>query len=184
MAGMGEGPGAHLERYREYLHLLVRAQLGPRLQAKMDASDIVQDALLKAHQAADQYRGSSAAEEAAWLRRILLNTLTDALRHFNAEARALHLERSLEESSARLERWLAADDSSPSEKAVRQEELLCLANALARLPADQRTAVEMLHLKGMSVDQISEAMGRSAAAVGGLLRRGMAKLREYLAERT
>ena len=67
---------------------------------------------------------------------------------------------------------------------MRQEELLCLANALARLPADQRTAVEMLHLKGMSVDQISEAMGRSAPAVGGLLCRGMAKLREYLAERT
>ncbi len=177
-------PSLPLERYREYLHLLARMQLGPKLQGKVDSSDIVQEALLRAHEAANQFRGSTPADEAAWLRRILLNTLTDALRHFSAEARDLHLERSLENSSALLENWLAANDSSPSERAVRHEELLRLADALARLPADQRLAVELMHLKGHSVDEISQIMDRSATAVGGLLRRGMSKLREFLAEGT
>jgi RNA polymerase sigma-70 factor (ECF subfamily) len=180
MAGINE-PNPPMERYREYLHLLTRMQLGARLQAKLDTSDIVQETMLRAHAAAGQFRGSGAAE-AAWLRRILFNTLNDALRHFQAEARDLNLERSLEDSSALLERWLAANDSSPSERAVRHEELLRLADALARLPEGQRTAVELMHLKGHSVDEVSRIMGRSATAVGGLLRRGMSKLRGFLAE--
>jgi RNA polymerase sigma-70 factor (ECF subfamily) len=171
-----------MERYRDYLHLLTRMQLGPKLQAKLDTSDIVQETMLRAHAAADQFRGSGPADAAAWLRRILHNTLTDALRHFGAEARDLNLERSLEDSSALLERWLAANDSSPSERAVRQEELLRLAEALALLPADQRVAVELMHLKGHSVDEVGRIMGRSPTAVGGLLRRGMSKLRGFLAE--
>jgi RNA polymerase sigma-70 factor (ECF subfamily) len=176
------GESTPLERYQTYLHLLARMQLGPKLQGKLDSSDIVQETLLRAHAARDQFRGSTAADEAAWLRRILANTLTDALRHFQAGARDLHLERSLADSSAVLEEWLAANDSSPSERAVRHEDLLRLSDALARLPADQRSAIELLHLQGLSVDEISRIMERSATAIGGLLRRGMSKLREFLAE--
>jgi RNA polymerase sigma-70 factor (ECF subfamily) len=182
MASQAEESRAPVERYREYLHLLARMQLGPQMQAKVDASDIVQEALLKAHQAADQFRGSTEAERAAWLRQILLHTLTDAIRRFGAQGRDLHLERSLDESSARLEQWLAANHSSPSEAAIRAEELLRLADALARLPEDQRTAVELMHLKGYSVDEISRRMGRSVYSVGGLLRRGMGKLREFFGD--
>ena len=39
-----------LEAYRDYLHVLARLNLGTRLQAKMDASDIVQHVLLQAHE--------------------------------------------------------------------------------------------------------------------------------------
>ena len=60
--------------------------------------------------------------------------------------------------------------------------LLTLMGTITRLPPDQRTAVELMHLRGYSVDEISRAMGRSASAVGGLLRRGLSKLREILSE--
>jgi RNA polymerase sigma-70 factor (ECF subfamily) len=175
-----------LERCRPYLHLLARLRLGPRLQAKIDPSDIVQETLLKAHAHADQFRGQSAGEWAAWLRRILANTLAEAARRFQTDARDLaheqNLENSLEESSARLEHWLAADQSSPSERAARQEELFRLAQALDQLPPDQRTAVELHHLQGRPVAELAALLERDAGAVGALLYRGLKKLRALLRE--
>jgi RNA polymerase sigma-70 factor (ECF subfamily) len=176
-----EGPGRSLEEYREYLHLLARVHLDPRLQGKLEPSDLVQEALLKAHRAREEFHCYGDAETAAWLRKILVNTMTDAARRFGALTRDVNLERSLEESSARLEQCLAAEHSSPSEVAMRHEDLLRLAGALARLPEDQRAALELMHLQGLAVDEIGKLMGRSPAAVGGLLRRGMRKLRELLA---
>jgi RNA polymerase sigma-70 factor (ECF subfamily) len=172
-----------VEDYRDYLRLLARMQLDPRLQGKIDPSDVVQQTLAKAHQNRDQFRGRTEAERAGWLRRILANTLIDAARKFQRE---LHLEHALEQavdaSSARLEEWLAADQSSPSERADRQEQLLRLARALAQLPDDQRTAVELHHLRGGAVADIARSLGRTEAAVAGLLRRGLKKLRELLHE--
>lgn len=176
-----------LEGYRDYLRLLARLQMGPRLQAKLDASDVVQQAILQAHQSRAQFRGRTEAERLAWLRVILANALAAAARRFETRARELGRERSLEAelqlSSSRLEGLLAADQTSPSERAVRCEELLRLAAALARLPEDQRRVVELHHLKGLPVAEVAEQMGRTRPAVVGLLFRGLKKLRELLRER-
>jgi RNA polymerase sigma-70 factor (ECF subfamily) len=173
-----------LEQYQEYLRLLARLQLDSCLQGKLDPSDVVQETLLKAHRALDQFRGSNHAEMATWLRAILTNTLADWLRRFQTGARNVEQERSLhaalEESSSRLEAWLAAEQSSPDERAMRQEQLLRLAESLAQLPEDQRRAVELRHLKGCKVAEVADQMGRSKEAVAKLLMRGVARLRSLL----
>lgn len=186
MIEQAEGSERPLEHYREYLRLLARLQLDPRLRGKLDPSDIVQEALLKAHQKREQFRGQTEEERAAWLRSILANTLIDVARKYGGQGRDVAAERSLEaalhESSVRLEKWLAADASSPAQHALREEELLRLADALAQLPEDQRTALELKHLGGYSVEAIAQEMGRSKTAIGGLLRRGVKRLRELLHE--
>jgi RNA polymerase sigma-70 factor (ECF subfamily) len=173
-----------LERYREYLRLLARLQLPPRLRSKLDPSDVVQETLFKAHQNLGQFRGRGDAELAAWLRRILANTLVDAARQFGGAkrdlGRELSLEASIEQSSARIEAMLHADQSSPSSRAVRHEEMFRVAAALGQLPDDQRSAVELHHLQGCSVSEVAERLGRTDRAVAGLLRRGLKKLRELL----
>jgi RNA polymerase sigma-70 factor, ECF subfamily len=171
-----------IERYRAYLQLLARLQLDRRLQAKVDASDIVQQTLLQALRGWGEFRGRTEAEVAAWLRQILTHNLANVFRDLGRQRRDIRRERSLEaaveQSSARLGSWLAADQTSPSQRAIRGEQAVQLANALADLPEAQREALTLHHLQGWTLDQVAEHLGRSPAAVAGLIKRGLRALRE------
>src|SRR4051794_28368064 len=124
MSSQAQDQEPSLERYRPYLQMLARVQLNPRLQSKISPSDIVQQTLLKAHEKRQQFRGTSDAELAGWLRKILANTLAETMRNFSRQQRDVALEKSLQasldDSSAKLERWLAADESSPSQHLAKQ----------------------------------------------------------------
>ena len=178
--------GPDLERYREYLGALARLRIDDRLRGKLDPSGVVQQTLLEVYQARDQIRGLSEAQLAAWLRRALANNLADEIRRLGAQVRDVGRERpmaqAVDESAARLERILAAEQTSPSQQAVRQEDLLRLAEALARLPEDQRAAVELHHLEGRTLAETAAALGRTRAAVASLVFRGLRNLRQRLDE--
>jgi RNA polymerase sigma-70 factor (ECF subfamily) len=177
---------AWLERYRPYLELLARLYLQPRLRRKVGASDIVQETLLKATQNLDQYRGRSDAELTGWLRRILTNTLVDAVRALEGAKRDVGLECSLEaalaQSSARMEALVQSSPTSPSEQLQRQEQLLQLSAVLAQLPKDQRLALEMHYLQGCTIAAVAELMDRTERSVAGLVRRGLQQLRLLMAD--
>src|SRR5262249_53972987 len=148
MVRPGDARGPDLERFRTYLGLLARLQLVPRWRGRLDPSDLVQQTLLRAHRNWDQCRGTTDEQRAAWLRAILAHELAEAVRKFERRGEKHHqsLEALLNESSARLEAWLQSDSTSPSGRVERQERLRRLAEALARLPEDQRTASEVHHL--------------------------------------
>ena len=178
---------AALERFRPYLRLLARLHLDVRLQGKLEPSDVVQEVLLRAVLAFEQFRGASEAELAGWLRQILANHLVNAVRDLNRDKRDVGRERSLQaaldESSLRLEAWLAVEESTPSVKAAFNEQLLLLAEAIDRLPEAQREALTLHHLHGWKLDAIAGRLEKSLAAVAGLIKRGLRQLREELGPR-
>jgi RNA polymerase sigma-70 factor (ECF subfamily) len=172
-----------LEQYREYLHLLARTRFDPRMRRWFDPSDIVQQSLLAAHQKLDQFHGVTEAQFLGWLRAILANQIALAVRKLQLpHAQARSLNDTLDQSSARLEAMLAAEQSSPNDQALQAERLLELAKALARLPQDQRTAVELRYLHGLSVTDVAAEMSRSTVSVTGLLYRGIKGLRAVMGE--
>lgn len=186
MAREDDDRGAHFERYRPYLQLLARVQLDRRLQGKVDLSGVVQQTLLEAHRAEFRARPGTSEALTAWLRRILANNLADEVRKWSAGKRDLGRERSLEaelaQSSAKLEGWLAADHSTPSQAAQRNERAVRLAEALAGLPEAQREALILQHWHGCTLAEIAERLDRTPAAAAGLLKRGLERLRTILTE--
>lgn len=171
-----------LEDYREYLGLLGRLQLNDKLKGKVDVSGVVQITLLEAHQ--QGWSDLSDDERVPWLRRVFANNLLDEIRKHRTQGRDVRreqsLQRSLENSASRLNDWLAAEQSSPSRKLIRSEDSVRLAKAMACLTAEQREAIELHHLKGLSLEEIGTKMNRKKGAVAGLIFRGKQRLQELL----
>jgi RNA polymerase sigma-70 factor (ECF subfamily) len=183
--GSSEHLGQLLENYRHYLHLLARLEIGRNLQAKLDASDLVQDTLLEAHRNFARFRGASETQFVCWLRQIMAASLANLLRRYlGTQSRDVHLERQLavqlDQSSQLLDRGLIDPGSSPSQQASHREQAVLLADALQQLPEDYREVIVLRHLQGLSFAEISERMGRSDDSVTKLWMRGLARLRQVM----
>ena len=174
-----------LERFRSYLNLLACSQVDSWLGRQIEASDLVQQTLLDAVAHREQFRGNSEQEFLAWLRKILANNLIDAFRYHGRDKRDIARNRSLEEDISKSFRRvdaLADSASSPSQRAATNEQLLRLPAALETLSDAQREAIVLHHLQGLKLSETSKRLGRSEAAICGLLHRGLKRLHEILDE--
>ena len=114
---------------------------------------------------------------------ILTNVLTTEVRRIASPGGSdVSLCQALEESSRRIEKFLAADDSTPSQRLMREEQIVQMAKVLSTLPADQQEAIRLHHLDGLSLIEVGQRMNRSKEAVAGLLFRGLKSLRDALSE--
>jgi RNA polymerase sigma-70 factor (ECF subfamily) len=183
--GDGTALGQLLERYRNYLCLLARVQIGRRIQGKFDVADVVQETFLEVHRGIGQFRGRTEAQYLAWLRQILVGILANQVRHyFGTKCRDVRLERELQDdldrSSVYLGSQLIATQSSPSAQASRREEAVLLADALEQLPGDYREVIILRQLEGLSFPQVAERMSRTEDSVKNLWARALARLRRSL----
>ncbi len=175
-----------LERFRTYLRFLADIKLDRRLRSRIDASDIVQDTMLRAYANWDTFRGDNSNQRVAWLRQILMRNILHAIRDARCAkrdvAREQRLDRILDESSRQIEQWLAADEQSPSEAVQQAEEMMRVAEAVYNLPEAERLAVIGYYWQHGSLADLSAEFGRSVPAVAGLVHRGLRRLRGQLHE--
>jgi RNA polymerase sigma-70 factor (ECF subfamily) len=184
-AGSESELGPLLEVYRNYLTLLVRLQVGKRLRAKLDVEDVVQETFLEAHRSIHRFRGVTTREFLAWLRQIVAAVMANQIRHYyGTKRRDIRLEQALVDdlnrSSMCLDGGLIAPGSSPSQQASRRELAVRLADALAELPEDYRTVIELRQLEDLPFPEVSHRMGRSIDSVKNLWVRALARLRRVV----
>jgi len=176
-----------LEAYRHYLRFVARSCLTSVLAGKADASDLVQETLLKAHQNFPTFRGSSEGELITWLRQILAQNIAQLVRRFRATVRAVDRERSIEEmvsrSSSILADVIAARGPSPSVTAQRRDTGVVLAAALEELNGDQREVIYLRHVEDLSWSEIAARMDRSQDAARMLWTRALKRLRPLIDEK-
>jgi RNA polymerase sigma-70 factor (ECF subfamily) len=173
-----------MEEFRAYLETLTFIHIDPRLRSKFSMSDIIQDTLLKAWQDMERIATLDAADRKRRLRTMLVHRLLDEIDRWRTGRRDVYREQSLEaaaaESSARLQNWLAVEDTTPSERVVQQEEALRLLEALSKLDSRQREALILQKYHGWKLEQIAEHLGCTSGTVAGLHARGLKALQKLL----
>ena len=180
-----DDPAGMLAGCRQYLLMIANEVIGPELQAKLGASDLVQDTFLEAQRHLAIFRGTSITEMRAWLRKILECRLANIRRSYLAtEMRAADREVALDPFAAESGAVLGSLKSrapSPSNHAVRHEWNTALEQALTRLPEHYRQAVASRHIEQLSWDEIGRRMNCSADAARKVWSRAIQQLRRELA---
>lgn len=177
--GSTEALGELLIGCCQYLLLIAERGIGPKLKAKVDASDLVQDTLAEAHRGFAQFSGNSLDDLRAWLGQILRHNLVDVVRHFgHTQKRSAAREKHIGDLGYHALRVRRDDDDlqSPSESAIRAEELELLRRALAALREDDRRVLQLRHGENLTFAAIGQRMNRSSDAARMLWWRAFERL--------
>lgn len=178
-SGDAQALGVLLDEFRPYLRLLAQRAIDGRLAGRLDDSDVVQQTYLSAVRRFAEFSGETTEQLAAWLQKIHERNLIDtARRHIEAERRSINSEATLVE----IEPIAEGELSSPSQRIMRGENAVRLAQAISRLPDDQAEAVRLRHLDAWPIADIAERMKRSHRATIALLHRGISNLRTQLTD--
>lgn len=181
--GNRESLGRLLEDYRAYLTVLAQRYLDARLRGRLDPADVVQVTFLEAQRDLAAFRGHQIEELLGWLRNILRNNISSAhQKHLFTQKRSAsrELDNSANSSCPSLTDQAPSETTSPSQRLMRDEAAVYLANCLQDLPETQREALRLRYVEGQSLKEISARMEKSEMAVAGLLKRGLQALRDRM----
>jgi RNA polymerase sigma-70 factor (ECF subfamily) len=181
------------ERHRPALRRMIGLRLDRAVSRRVDASDVVQDVLIKANQRLADYLRNPSMPFHLWLRQIARDHVIDAhRRHRQAAKRSMDRERAFsavpaggdydDRSSLDLAAQLRDPALTPAAEAVRRELQSRFQAALLRLEDDDREIILLRHFERLSNSEAAQALGLSEAAAGMRHLRALRRLRAVLSE--
>lgn len=179
-----------LEQNRDRLRRMVAVRMDPRINSRVDPSDVVQEAFIVAADRFSEYARTRPLPFYPWLRQIAWERLIAMHhRHVGAQKRSVLQEEPPvmvlpDESVMKLADRLAAGGTSPSGKLIREEMRLRVRQALDELPVTYREVMVMRHLEQLRIDEMAAVLGIDQAAVKMRCFRAAKRLRQLLSERT
>jgi RNA polymerase sigma-70 factor (ECF subfamily) len=187
-AGDASARGRLLERHRGRLRGMVALRLDPRLAARVDPSDLMQETLAVAHRRLDDYLRDRPLPFYPWLRQIAADRLAELhRRHVVSRKRTVAREepgglRLADGSDLELARRLASSVSAPSARLRRDDRLRRLRSALTALSERDREVLVLRHLEQMPPREIAAVLGISEGAVYTRHLRALERLRRQLGD--
>lgn len=167
---------------RNYVNVVARTQVESWMRRKVDASDLVQQTMLEAYQAFDQFEGEQEAEWLGWLRKILSHNTQDFIRRYRTAKREanreVHLESTRDDNNKPVD--LQGDVGTPSQFLMKHEAQIRVADAIAQLSPDHQEVIHLRNLQRLPFEEVAERMGRTRPAVQMLWFRALKKIQEIL----
>ena len=177
----------YIEANRWRLMAFIERQLGSALRRKVEPDDIFQETSADAVRALPEI-DLEGRDPFSWLCQTAERRIVDAHRRFfGAQKRDAAREVPLGQqrggtSNLGLIDMLVASMTTASQAFSRNAREARLADAVAKLPEEQRDAIRMRYVENLPSKQIAEALGKSDAAVRVMLTRSLKKLQTMLAE--
>lgn len=177
-----------LERHRGPLRALIQARLDRALARRVDASDIVQDAMIEASQRLTGFMSDGRMPFKLWLRQIALDRIIDThRRHRVAARRSLDREQPLDagysdRSSLQLAAQLRDPAITPAAQAIRKELERRFLSSLDLMAPEDREIIYMRHFEQLSNSEAAETLGLTPSAAGMRHLRALRRLRMILGE--
>jgi len=175
-------------RYRDRLRRMVELRLDRRLQARIDASDVIQEAYVDVVNRLEEYLRDPRYPLFLWLRLIVGERLLKLHRHhLGTQMRDAGVEVSIyrgalpEASSAALAAQLLGKHTSPTQAAVRAERMMRLQEALNTLDAMDREVLSLRHFEDMSLAETALSLGIEQSAAAKRYIRALKRLKAILA---